>query len=818
MQMTRARAGLIALVFAFALAALALAGQGTAWAEEVAAGGDAGWQEQSQTQRPQGEASVGEGAVAGTEVPGEGGPVEGDLADGDVAGGDLAGGDVSDAGQPADGATDEGLSGGATGDPAADAGGQGATADPEGSDAPAGPGTPAEPGDGSGELGADAAAPDADSSADGSAGEAQGDPGAQVGDGVGDMQVEAEAVAADATQVEGAQGADQAVTPAVGVGFVYIDEAAPVLGSVQNVAIILDDEAVALASAQLSYVDGYGNALSCDATALAGNAALFQISVDVSGTYQLTSVSYTSQAAPEAAPASIDLTAASAEACAFEVADQSVAPLALFAEPQAIPGEASFYALGADGELQQVSSLGDAVAASPQATSALARVGGADGEGDLGYDPSETFVIALDPGHGGFDSGATGYGLLEKDLTWAITMYCKEALEQYPGVTVVLTREEDECPTIRQRVENAVAAGARVIVSIHINSDETGTSYGAEVWFPNDSSWRYDQTHVPGSVLSQNILDKLVALGLTDRGIKVRTLFDDPDYGPYEDGSNSDYYGITRYAREHGIVGIIVEHAFISNESDAALLSSEAMLRQMGYADAEGIAQTYGLGQESPALFGDTLPGDWYMTEGWIPYVVEHGLMTGVQDPDGVARNFFPNDSLTRGQLATILYRAAFPNSTQTTVPEDFAVSNSFDDTPTDPVTGDMIPYYYNAAIRWCRDTGIITGYTSGPDAGCFLPDNPVTREDLATMVCRFAEVMGVDTASADATAFYSTADYYDVQDYAVAAMIWCADQGIINGNKHGVDGPLTLEPQAGATRAQAAKVVTVLFRDVLGM
>ena len=318
MQMTRARAGLIALVFAFALAALALAGQGTAWAEEVAAGGDAGWQEQSQTQRPQGEASVGEGAVAGTEVPGEGGPVEGDLADGDVAGGDLAGGDVSDAGQPADGATDEGLSGGATGDPAADAGGQGATADPEGSDAPAGPGTPAEPGDGSGELGADAAAPDADSSADGSAGEAQGDPGAQVGDGVGDMQVEAEAVAADATQVEGAQGADQAVTPAVGVGFVYIDEAAPVLGSVQNVAIILDDEAVALASAQLSYVDGYGNALSCDATALAGNAApvpdLRRRERDLPAHL---CVLHLAGPRPRRRPASIDLTAASAEACAL---------------------------------------------------------------------------------------------------------------------------------------------------------------------------------------------------------------------------------------------------------------------------------------------------------------------------------------------------------------------------------------------------------------------------------------------------------------------------------------------------------------------
>ena len=83
-------------------------------------------------------------------------------------------------------------------------------------------------------------------------------------------------------------------------------------------------------------------------------------------------------------------------------------------------------------------------------------------------------------------------------------------------------------------------------------------------------------------------------------------------------------------------------------------------------------------------------------------------------------------------------------------------------------------------------------------------------------MVCRFAGVMGIDVSSYDTSAFYAAVDTSDVMPFAVETMMWCADRGLINGNKHGENGPLTLEPQQGATRAQAAKVFTVLLRDVL--
>ena len=123
---------------------------------------------------------------------------------------------------------------------------------------------------------------------------------------------------------------------------------------------------------------------------------------------------------------------------------------------------------------------------------------------------------------------------------------------------------------------------------------------------------------------------------------------------------------------------------------------------------------------------------------------------------------------------------------------------------------------YYTAAINWCREAGVITGYDSGPDAGRFLPDRAVTRAELATMVWRFAEsYLGIDVSGADPSALETLPDHDRVYPFAVEAMVWCADEGLMTGNILG--GTAYLDAQGTATRAQAAKVVTVLVRDVAG-
>ena len=142
-----------------------------------------------------------------------------------------------------------------------------------------------------------------------------------------------------------------------------------------------------------------------------------------------------------------------------------------------------------------------------------------------------------------------------------------------------------------------------------------------------NSSWKKEETHDEGKTLSQNILDKLVALGLNDRDIKMRDYPSDGSSGShYADGSTADYYGILRYARQRGVLGIIVEHAFIDNSHDWNMLSNESTLKAMGEADAAGIAETFGLRRDDK----------WIKDEKGWKYQIDGITQHGWQRADGV--------------------------------------------------------------------------------------------------------------------------------------------------------------------------------------
>lgn len=195
-------------------------------------------------------------------------------------------------------------------------------------------------------------------------------------------------------------------------------------------------------------------------------------------------------------------------------------------------------------------------------------------------------VVVLDPGHGGSESGAIYGGLVEKDVNLKVASYCKAALEQYGGVTVYMTRYGDDYVGLAERTDIAKNYGANAFVSIHMNS---GGASGVEVWYPN-YNWRSDIGDI-GYNLSGKILNNIVALGLNNRGLKVRN---SENGSTYPDGSPSDYYSVIHNSKERGFPGIIVEHAFM--DGDYSRLCDETFLRQLGNADAQGIAQYYGLG------------------------------------------------------------------------------------------------------------------------------------------------------------------------------------------------------------------------------
>lgn len=199
-------------------------------------------------------------------------------------------------------------------------------------------------------------------------------------------------------------------------------------------------------------------------------------------------------------------------------------------------------------------------------------------------------VIVLDPGHGGSDGGNPGSGLSEDELTLAIAAACKVELDTYSGVTVYMTRATDASVEIEERAEIAKKYGADVLISFHTNA-AVETAHGAEVYYPNAN---YNATAgATGKELAAKVLEKLVALGLYDRGIKIRNSENNTTYA---DGSLADYYGIIRESKERGFPAIIIEHAFQTNSGDVAgYLNSSEKLKKLGVADATAIAQYYGL-------------------------------------------------------------------------------------------------------------------------------------------------------------------------------------------------------------------------------
>ena len=245
-------------------------------------------------------------------------------------------------------------------------------------------------------------------------------------------------------------------------------------------------------------------------------------------------------------------------------------------------------------------------------------------------------IVVLDPGHGGSDPGTEGNGLVEKNLTLSIAKYCKQELEQYSGVKIYMTREEDTYPSLTQRVELAKQWGANVLVSIHINSADATAAHGAEVWYPNSNY--NNNIHNEGKELASQIQAQLVSLGLYNRGVKVLNA----SSTKYPDGSAADYYSIIRNSKLNGFPGIIVEHAFVSNSLDSSnYLNSEAKLKKLGVADATGIAKYFGLskGSSTPKTY-------WETGKNGEKYYYENGKkVTGEKNISGKWYYFDPNKS-----------------------------------------------------------------------------------------------------------------------------------------------------------------------------
>ena len=179
--------------------------------------------------------------------------------------------------------------------------------------------------------------------------------------------------------------------------------------------------------------------------------------------------------------------------------------------------------------------------------------------------------------------------------------------------------------------------------------------------------------------------------------------------------------------------------------------------------------------------FIDVAEGDWFYDA--VVYAYQNELM------DGVGGNrFAPNSETTRAQLVTILYR----------LEGEPAVSGDL------PFTDVEAGIWYTDAILWAAQNNIVNGVSDTE----FAPGDDLTRQQLVTILYRYAEAKGYDVSASADLSGYPDAD--QVQDYAQPAMAWAVAENIIQGMEDG-----TLKPAGNASRAQIATILMRFCEDV---
>lgn len=214
---------------------------------------------------------------------------------------------------------------------------------------------------------------------------------------------------------------------------------------------------------------------------------------------------------------------------------------------------------------------------------------------------SESVIVVLDPGHDNKECCTNSHpdlGMYEQELNLTIGLACRTRLLEYEGIQVYMTREDGSCPDleyggdecIRARTNLTTQVDADLFVSLHCNGTSGvygAESNGCEVYVSNYSAFTEDCTR-----LGELVISGLTELGIADGEVRVRTK---EEKGYYDDGSMKDWYYLISNNVDAGYPAIIIEHAYMDNPHDNAILQDKANLEAMGTADADAIAAFFGL-------------------------------------------------------------------------------------------------------------------------------------------------------------------------------------------------------------------------------
>ena len=244
----------------------------------------------------------------------------------------------------------------------------------------------------------------------------------------------------------------------------------------------------------------------------------------------------------------------------------------------------------------------------------------------------------------------------------------------------------------------------------------------------------------------------------------------------YPQMNQSDFAEILKMSsRDLGDEGYDTAYGYGLIQAPAAIRAADVYFGNPAPAEPEQPEQPYTPSPSPFAWFSDVLRNSWFYNA--VKYVTDHNYMIGVSRD-----SFAPYGLVTRAQVAQILYNMEGKPA--------FTGGKAFPDTASSA--------WYYTPVLWAEQNGLVKGYPNG----CFDPDAPVTREQLATILYRYAMWKGLsaDTGSTAAPAF---PDFASVSDFAKAAMQWATAFGIMKGDDRGL-----LNPGSSATRAEVATML----------
>ncbi|MDF2723240.1 MAG: N-acetylmuramoyl-L-alanine amidase [Paenibacillus sp.] len=392
--------------------------------------------------------------------------------------------------------------------------------------------------------------------------------------------------------------------------------------------------------------------------------------------------------------------------------------------------------------------------------------------------PVHTFAaqkIVVDAGHGGSDPGAVGVnGLYEKTVNLDIAFKLRDLLVQQ-GYEVVLTRTNDTYISLADRVEQTNKEKPALFVSVHANSHPNPAISGSLVLYYDKD---YPQDSYPASdamtaltpqskQLASLVLQHVVAeSGFVDKGLLPSAAY---------------------VIRMGEVPSILVETAFLSNKSDAALLSDDTVRQKLASGIAKGIAAYMPVDSTpvkpsepvTPAAFSD-ISGHWAADA--IARLKTLGLIEG-----GLNNRFEPDKPMTRAEWLTIADRL-------------FHFDELLKSKPANSITS-QLTFKDLSDKHWAYETfnrAIRLGYISGYEDGTVRPDQTVTRSEVAALLERMIDGPNISPWNA-------SADFTDVPStyWASGAIYRMKQKGILNGVSD-----KTFAPARNMTRAEMAAMI----------